>query len=218
MRYLAVACSYDETAASDGRIDPATVAGLRRLVASGRHLILVSRRRVEDLLEVLPENLFAWIVAEHGGVLYDPARRAGRSLADPLPDKLVGALQERGVEPLAIGEVSVATDQAVKDALGQAIEATGIDAGAVADKGMAVAVPAGVDKASATSWWPTTWPRSSRGWPAGGCCSATPTTASWQCRPMAPTCCWPAPRVRASRHWRPGCWSDYAITATSSWS
>lgn len=148
MRYLAVACSYDQTVATDGRIDPATVAGLRRLVASGRHLILVSRRRVEDLLEVLPENLFAWIVAEHGGVLYDPARRAGRPLADPLPDRLVDALQERGVEPLAIGEVSVATDQADEQDLGQAIETTGIDAGVVADKGMAVAVPVGVDKAS----------------------------------------------------------------------
>ena len=56
MRHLALACSYDQTVASDGRIDPATVAGLRRLVASGRHLILVSRRRVEDLLEVLPEE------------------------------------------------------------------------------------------------------------------------------------------------------------------
>jgi hydroxymethylpyrimidine pyrophosphatase-like HAD family hydrolase len=85
-RYLALACSYDETVASDGKIDPATVAGLRRLVASGRQLLLVSRRRVEDLQGVLPENLFAWIVAEHGGVLYDPARRASQPLADPLPD------------------------------------------------------------------------------------------------------------------------------------
>jgi cobalamin biosynthesis protein CbiG len=101
MRYLALACSYDE-----------------------------------------------WIVAEHGGVLYDPARRTRRPLAEPLPDKLVEALQERGVEPLAIGEVSVATDQAVEAALGQAIEATGVDVAVVADKGMAVAVPVGVDKAS----------------------------------------------------------------------
>jgi haloacid dehalogenase-like hydrolase len=52
------------------------------------------------------------------------------------------------VEPLAIGAVSVVTDQAVEAALRQAIETTGVDVGVVADKGMAVAVPVGVDKAS----------------------------------------------------------------------
>jgi hypothetical protein len=61
------------------------------------------------------------------------------ALADPLPDKLVGALEERGVEPLAIGEVSVATDQTDEASLRQAIEATGVDGAVVADKGMAVA-------------------------------------------------------------------------------
>jgi hypothetical protein len=36
IRYLALACSYDETIAVDGRIDQPTEAGLQRLVASGR--------------------------------------------------------------------------------------------------------------------------------------------------------------------------------------
>ena len=64
MRYLPLACSYDETIAVDGRIDQATEAGLRRLVASGRQLILLSRRPLEELLATLPEHLFVWIVAD----------------------------------------------------------------------------------------------------------------------------------------------------------
>ncbi len=47
MRYLALACGYDRTIAGGGRIDATTLAGLRRLVASGRQLVLLSRWYLE---------------------------------------------------------------------------------------------------------------------------------------------------------------------------
>jgi hypothetical protein len=64
-------------------------------------------------------------------------QRAGRPLADPLGDKLVPVLQERGVEPLTTGQVSAATVRANQAALRQAVEAVGLDATVVADKDMA---------------------------------------------------------------------------------
>ena len=39
MRYLALACDYDGTLASEGRVAPETVAALERLRASGRQLL-----------------------------------------------------------------------------------------------------------------------------------------------------------------------------------
>jgi hydroxymethylpyrimidine pyrophosphatase-like HAD family hydrolase len=46
------------------------VAGLERLVDSGRKLLLVTGRKLDDLLKVLPQvELFDQVVAENGGLL-----------------------------------------------------------------------------------------------------------------------------------------------------
>jgi hydroxymethylpyrimidine pyrophosphatase-like HAD family hydrolase len=81
MRYLAFASSFDETIAGDGKIPAATLAALRRLVASGRQLILLSRRPVEQLAERVPTDLFACVVAEYGGLLRRLATGETRPLA-----------------------------------------------------------------------------------------------------------------------------------------
>lgn len=41
MRYLALACDYDGTLASDGRVDEATLAALERLRQSDRSLLIL---------------------------------------------------------------------------------------------------------------------------------------------------------------------------------
>lgn len=56
MRYLALACDYDGTLAADGHVQEETVAALERLLASGRKLILVTGRQLEDLLSVFPSG------------------------------------------------------------------------------------------------------------------------------------------------------------------
>jgi hypothetical protein len=82
MRYLALASSFDETIASDGQIAPATLAALRRLVASGRQLVLLSRRTVEQLAPGVP----ARPVRLRGGRARRPAVVAGHR-----PDQAAGA-------------------------------------------------------------------------------------------------------------------------------
>ena len=53
-----------------GQVDEATVAGLEWLVDSGRKLLLVTGRKLDDLLKVLPQvELFDQVVAENGGLL-----------------------------------------------------------------------------------------------------------------------------------------------------
>jgi HAD superfamily hydrolase (TIGR01484 family) len=74
MRYRALATDYDGTLAHHGRVDGPTVEALGRLRASGRRLILVTGRELDELLGVFPHvELFDQVVAENGGLLYCPA-------------------------------------------------------------------------------------------------------------------------------------------------
>jgi hydroxymethylpyrimidine pyrophosphatase-like HAD family hydrolase len=53
-----------------GQVDEATVAGLERVADSGRKLLLVTGRKLDDLLKVLPQvELFDQVAAENGGLL-----------------------------------------------------------------------------------------------------------------------------------------------------
>jgi HAD superfamily hydrolase (TIGR01484 family) len=80
MRYLALACDYDGTLAHDGRVDAATLAALERFVASGRKLLLVSGRELDDLRTTFDHlELFEWLVLENGAFLYQPGSRQERT-------------------------------------------------------------------------------------------------------------------------------------------
>ena len=64
----------------------ATVAALERLLATGRKLILVTGRELDELLETLPEiHLFERVVAENGALLYRPATKEEKLLAERPP-------------------------------------------------------------------------------------------------------------------------------------
>ena len=90
MRYLVLACDYDETLAPGGRMDTKTLDALRKLRETGRKVLLVTGRELPDLLTLLSEpELFDRIVAENGALLYRPASREERALADPPPESLV---------------------------------------------------------------------------------------------------------------------------------
>jgi len=85
MRYLALAVDYDGTAALDDRLSDSAAVAIERLRVSGRRAVLVTGRRVSDLLRVCPRlDLFDLIVAENGAVLYDPRQRDEIPLASPL--------------------------------------------------------------------------------------------------------------------------------------
>ena len=73
MYFVALATDYDGTIAEDGIVAESTLEALRELKQSGRNLLLATGRQLRDLKKVLPEiALFDLIVAENGGVLFDP--------------------------------------------------------------------------------------------------------------------------------------------------
>jgi HAD superfamily hydrolase (TIGR01484 family) len=110
MRYLALACDYDGTLAHHGALDADTIAGLERLRASGRRLLMVTGREIEDLQRVCSHlHLFDSIVAENGAVLYDPATGDAHPLAERPPAEFARELERRGVGPISVGHVIVAT-------------------------------------------------------------------------------------------------------------
>ncbi len=85
MHYLALACDYDDTLAHDGQVSPQTIDALERVVASGCHLLLISGRLLADLQRVFPRlDLFAYVVAENGALLYHPGSSKQTLLAEPL--------------------------------------------------------------------------------------------------------------------------------------
>lgn len=86
IRYLALVTDYDGTIATDGTVPAAVIAALRSLPGSGRHAILATGRRLDDLLAVCPGiGAFSYVVAENGAVVYDPKLRETTLLAEPLP-------------------------------------------------------------------------------------------------------------------------------------
>jgi hydroxymethylpyrimidine pyrophosphatase-like HAD family hydrolase len=149
VRYHALACDYDGTLATHGRVDDATLAALDRLRASRRKLILVTGRRLPDLMEVFPHaDLFDRVVAENGAVVYSPSDRIERTLAEPPPAAFVAALRRRQVSPLALGRVIVATWEPQEAAVLEVIRELGLELQVIFNKGAVMVLPSGVNKAS----------------------------------------------------------------------
>jgi hydroxymethylpyrimidine pyrophosphatase-like HAD family hydrolase len=149
MRYLALATDYDGTLAHDGRVAGTTIAALERLRETGRKLIMVTGRRLEDLLRALPRiDLFDRVVAEDGALIYDPASGAERALAEPPPEPFVSALRARGIAPLSIGRVIVATLRPHEPAVRETIGDLGLELQTIFNKDSVMVLPAGIDKAA----------------------------------------------------------------------
>ncbi|TMD67934.1 MAG: HAD family phosphatase [Chloroflexi bacterium] len=149
MRYLALATDYDGTLASQGSVDGETIDALKRLAASGRKSILVTGRRLEDLERVFPEvTIFDLVVAENGPVLSRPRSGEIRLLAQPQAPTFVDALRRRGVDPLAIGHVVVATVQPNDTLVAEVIAELGLDLQVILNKGSVMVLPRSVDKAT----------------------------------------------------------------------
>jgi hydroxymethylpyrimidine pyrophosphatase-like HAD family hydrolase len=148
MRYLALACDYDGTLALRGRVDEPTLAALENVLASGRKLILVTGRELEELLGIFPPiNLFAAVVAENGALLYKPGSREEKVLAERPPEAFVRELRRRGVGPISVGRVIVATWKPHETAVLGVIRDLGLDLQVIFNKDAVMVLPAGVTKA-----------------------------------------------------------------------
>lgn len=149
MRYLALVADYDGTLATDGRLSDAAALALGRLRVSGRRAILVTGRRLDDLLRVCPRlQLFDLVVAENGAVVYDPRSQESSVLANPPPQRLVERLREGGVEPLEVGSVVVATYEPHRAAVLDVIRELGLELQLIFNRSAMMVLPAGVNKAT----------------------------------------------------------------------
>ena len=149
MRYLALATDYDGTLAVHGRVPPEAIAALKRLRLSGRRAILVTGRRLEDLMSVCPElDLFDCVVAENGGLVYSPRTREQTLLGKPPPPEFVERLRSLGVDPLDLGHVILGTCLPHHTAVVQAIQELGLELLVIFNGAAVMVLPPGVNKAT----------------------------------------------------------------------
>ncbi|HEX2227114.1 MAG TPA: HAD family hydrolase [Candidatus Binatia bacterium] len=149
MRYLALAVDYDGSIAANGHPDEAALSAIERLRMSGRRAVLVTGRRIDDLLRACPRiRLFDYIVAENGAVAYDPRSRDETVLAKPVPPEFVRRLKEMAVEPIEVGRVMIATRVPHHIAVLNAIQEMGLDLQLIFNRNAVLILPAGVTKAT----------------------------------------------------------------------
>jgi hydroxymethylpyrimidine pyrophosphatase-like HAD family hydrolase len=149
MRYRILACDYDGTLADHGRLLDATRVAIERVRGSGRKVLLVTGRRLDDLRSVCPDlSPFELIVAENGAVLYRPSTNDLRLLAPPPPAAFVERLREQGVPDVAVGAVIVATWHPHEGAVLEVIRELGLELGVIFNKGAVMVLPSGVNKAT----------------------------------------------------------------------
>jgi hydroxymethylpyrimidine pyrophosphatase-like HAD family hydrolase len=146
MRYVALATDYDGTLASHGTVAEETLAVLRRVLASGRKLVLVTGRHLPDLRNVFPQlDLFQSVVAENGALLYRPDSRQERLLAEPPPEAFLQSLRDRDV-PFSAGRGIVATWEPHEDKVLKTIHDLGLELQVIFNKGAVMVLPSGVNK------------------------------------------------------------------------
>jgi hydroxymethylpyrimidine pyrophosphatase-like HAD family hydrolase len=149
MRFLALATDYDGTLARDGIVDLLTLEALRRLRRSSRRLVLVTGRELPELLSVFPRiEVFDRVVAENGGLVYNPTSRTTRLLAEPPPSIFVMELNRRGIDPISVGRVMVATVERHRQAVSDAIHSLKLSLSVSLNKGAVMVLPSGIDKAT----------------------------------------------------------------------
>ena len=149
MRYLALAVDFDGTLAHDGIVGAEVIAALERLAATGRKLILVTGRELDQLLGIFPQiALFDRVVAENGALLYRPGSRERQLLTTGPTELFVAELRRRGVSPLSVGNSIVATVEPNEIIVLETIRDLGLELQVTFNKGAVMILPAGVTKAS----------------------------------------------------------------------
>jgi hydroxymethylpyrimidine pyrophosphatase-like HAD family hydrolase len=149
VRYRILACDYDGTLARRGRVGDETTRALRALTRTGRKLVLVTGRELDDLRNVFPSiEVFDWVVAENGGFIHQPATGEERALGPPPPQALVSELTSRGVHPLSVGRVIIATWEPHQTVVFETIQRLGLELQVIFNKGAVMVLPPNVNKRS----------------------------------------------------------------------
>ncbi len=145
---MALATDYDGTFATDGTVAPATLAALETMRGSGRKALLVTGRHLDDLHRVFPSlDVFDRVVAENGAVLYDPASRDEKLLTEEPPPELLSALRRAGVK-FDVGRAIISSWTPAETKILEVIKKMALDYQVIFNKGAAMVLPSGVNKAT----------------------------------------------------------------------
>jgi HAD superfamily hydrolase (TIGR01484 family) len=148
MRYRVLATDYDGTLAHNGKVSDSTLESLREFIATGRQAVLVTGRELPDLKSVFSElNLFRWVIAENGGLIYEPSTTKEIVVGPQACQKLVELLRERGVSP-SVGQSIIATWSPYEQIVLRSIHDLGLEMQVIFNKGAVMVLPTGVNKAS----------------------------------------------------------------------
>jgi hydroxymethylpyrimidine pyrophosphatase-like HAD family hydrolase len=148
-RVRAFATDFDGTIAHHGTVPDTTLAALDRLRQSGVLILMVTGRELEDLARIFPHmDHFDLIIGENGALLYSPKDRVSQLLAEPPPSRFVDELMARGVSPISVGHVIVATWEPHQGAVIEVIREMGLEYHIIFNKGAVMVLPPSVNKAS----------------------------------------------------------------------
>jgi hydroxymethylpyrimidine pyrophosphatase-like HAD family hydrolase/energy-coupling factor transporter ATP-binding protein EcfA2 len=148
MRYHVLATDYDGTLAKHEKVAAKVVETLKALKISGRKLILVTGRQLEELQALFPEfAIFDRIVAENGALIYRPATLEERLLGERPPITFIQKLKDLQVSPLSVGRVIVATWEPHQATVLDAIKQAGLEHQVIFNKGAVMVLPPGINKA-----------------------------------------------------------------------
>ncbi|MEH2153215.1 HAD family hydrolase [Nostoc sp.] len=149
MRYSVLATDYDGTLATDNHVNENTLAALSRLRSSGYKLILVTGRQLDELLQVFVQvDLFDYVVAENGALLYLPANRQEKLLGSQPPAEFINALRDRQVKSLSVGRVIVASWHPQETIVLETIRHMRLELQVILNKGAVMVLPSGINKAT----------------------------------------------------------------------
>lgn len=148
MKWRAFATDFDGTIATDGTVDQTTTDALKRIRAAGVLTLLVTGRELKDFGNA-PQilELFDTVVAENGGVLYNPVTQEAQVVSAAPPQAFVDALVQKGV-PVSVGYSIVATVEPHEITVLELIKEQALELQVIFNKGAVMILPAGVNKAS----------------------------------------------------------------------
>ncbi|VXD21678.1 HAD-superfamily hydrolase, subfamily IIB [Planktothrix serta PCC 8927] len=172
MNYLALATDFDGTLATDGMVEESTLNALEQWQQSGRKLILITGRQLDNLIAHIPViNVFDWVVAENGAVLYQPSTKVEKLLADrpseafitllrdridqkqqllnnqAVPEEFSKIAQPQILEVLGVGRVIIATWEPYLEITQKTIQDLGVNLQIICNKGAVMVLPEGINKA-----------------------------------------------------------------------
>jgi hypothetical protein len=132
--------------ATNGRVEGLVLEALIRLRESGRKIVLITGRELDELLSIFPEiELFDLVVAENGALLYQPESKLLTTLCPP-PDPTFVQEMERRQAPIWVGRCIVGTVRPHNKLAAALIHRLNLPLQVVFNKESVMVMPQGLDK------------------------------------------------------------------------